>query len=276
MRTTRAAAALIGALLSGACAPTTAAPTPTTTGAPTVSATSTASPVATPTLASVTPTPTSSAIPTAAPFYTQVTDIGGFAVKGSAKVRPEAVSAAATAFGLLVFGNAAIVNRLRDAHVYAVVLAESEALTDLPEYARFRGQTLPDGRPYDGMRAIGPIPCVAGEENLLHLEGDTFGGATILIHECAHAIYLYGLDAGQQGRWNAIYAGSLAAGLWQNTYAATNPTEFFAELTESYFGVNASPEAGVHNDVNGQARLKAYDPRAFAFLDAVYTPNGTP
>ena len=202
--------------------------------------------------------------------------VAGFPIEASANVRPDAITAAVVAFGQLLHGNAAVVNRLRDAHVYVVVLAESERLTDLPEFARYRGQTMADGRPYDELRAIGPVPCVAGEENLLHLEGDTFAGATILVHECAHAIYLYGLDAAQQGRWNAIYAQSLAAGLWQNTYAATNPTEFFAELTESYFGVNASPEAGVHNDVNGATRLKAYDARAFAFLDAVYTPKGTP
>ena len=197
-------------------------------------------------------------------------------MKASAKVRPAALEAAANAFGLLVFGNAAVVNRMRDAHVSVAVLAETESLTDLPEYARYRGATLPDGRPYDQLRAIGPAPCVAGEENLLHLPGDIFAGANILIHECAHAVYQFGLDASQQQRWDDIYAQSIAAGRWRETYAATNAFEFFAELTESYFGVNAPPELGVHNDVNGAARLEAYDPRAFAFLAAVYTPVGSP
>lgn len=276
---------LVGALVT-ACAPSGAVPSPTPSDGLTVTPSATASPTAPttspppttplPSVVSPTPAPTPTAVPTSTPFYAQVVYVAGFPIQGSAKVRPDAIDAAVTAFSLLVRGNAAIVNRLRDAHLYAVVLGASEKLTDLPEYARLRGDTLPDGRRYDDMRAIGPVPCVAGEENLLHLPGDVFAGATILVHECAHAVYLYGLDAAQQGRWNAIYARSIAAGLWRETYAATDPTEYFAELTESYFGVNAPPEGGVHNDVNGAARLKAYDPVAFAFLDAVYTPNGTP
>jgi hypothetical protein len=223
-----------------------------------------------------TPTRSPAAPPTATPFYTQLVYVGGFPIRASAKVRPEALAAAADAFSLLVRGNATIINRTRSAGLAVSVIAISERLTDLPEYQRLRGGTTSDGRSYDDLRALGPSPCVAGEENLLRLEGDVFGGANIIVHECAHAVYFDGLDAAQRGRWYEIYAESIAAGRWAGTYAAVNPSEFFAELTESYFGVNAPPQPGIHNDVNGAARLAAYDPRAFAFLTAVYTPIGSP
>jgi alpha-glucosidase len=237
-----------------------------------------ASPTAVPASRSGTPAPSPTAVasPTAVPFYARVIYVAGFPVKGSAKVTPEALTAAADAFGLLVFGNAAVVNRMRNAGVEVAVIAESESLTDLPEYVRLRGGTMPDGRSYEQLRALGPSPCVAGEENLLGHAGDIYAGANILIHECAHAVYVYGLDVPQRARWNDIYTKSMAAGRWSGTYAAVNASEFFAELTESYFGVNAPPEPGVHNDVNGAARLAAYEPSAFAFLVAVYTPVGSP
>jgi hypothetical protein len=175
----------------------------------------------------------------------------------------------------LLAGDQAVVQRMRNAGLQVALIAQSEATTDLPEYSYLRGTRAPDGRPYDGpdIRGLGGSPCSAGEENVMGLPGDTFAGEKILVHECAHGVYWFALDAGQRSRWQVIYAQSMAAGRWTATYAAVNADEFFAELTQSYFAVNQRPQAGIHNDINSAAQLMVYEPLAYHFLLSVFGPG---
>ena len=112
-----------------------------------------------------------------------------------------------------------------------------------------------------------------GEENLLNLKGDRYRNENILIHEFSHAIHSHGLRAVDRrfdGRLKAIYARARDAGLWKDTYAATNAAEYWAEGVQSYFDCNAPPSKGVHNDVNTREKLKKYDPALFELIDEVF------
>jgi hypothetical protein len=91
------------------------------------------------------------------------------------------------------------------------------------------------------------------------------------MHEFAHTILSFGLSSklaeNVRGQWKK----STESGKWKTMYAATNPQEFFAELTMWYFGnrgdygkLEPPPEPGVE-------WLKAYDPEAFDLLDGIYT-----
>lgn len=208
-------------------------------------------------------------------FYTQTRTIDGMTVKASAKVRATALDEAARQFARLLRGDRTVVDRMRSGGVQLAVIAQTEATTDLPEHRSLQGQRTADGRAFDGpsIRGLGgtltqPM-CSVGEENVLGLAGDVFAGESILIHECAHSVYNVGLDDVRRSQWRRIHVAAIAAGRWAATYAAGNDDEFFAELTQSFFGVNQRPGA-VHNDVNGAARLRAYEPDAYELLVTVF------
>lgn len=210
-----------------------------------------------------------------ATFYTQTRSVEGMTLKASAKVRPAALDEATKQFSILLHGDRSVVDRMGAAGVQVGIIAESEATTDLPEYRRLQGQKTSDGRSYDGpgIRGLGgsrisPM-CSVGEENVLALPSDRFTGESILIHECAHSVYNAGLDDARRLRWRQIFQAAMAAGRWAGTYAAVNDDEFFAELSQSFFGVNRPADA-VHNDVNGTAKLQVYEPDAYALLITVY------
>jgi len=62
----------------------------------------------------------------------------------------------------------------------------------------------------------------------------------------------------------------------QDTYAATNPQEYWAEGVQSFFDLNASaiPTNGIHNEIHTRSGLMAYDP-VLASLIAEFFPSET-
>jgi len=61
----------------------------------------------------------------------------------------------------------------------------------------------------------------------------------------------------------------------RNSYAASNPDEFFAELTMWYFGTHGDLHITGPKPDNGPDGLKKYDPEAFALLDEFYSGRMT-
>ena len=63
-----------------------------------------------------------------------------------------------------------------------------------------------------------------------------------------------------------------AEGKWENTYAANNFEEYWAEGVQDWFNVNAEmPYAdGKHNWVNTREDLKKYDPRLYALISQYF------
>jgi len=103
---------------------------------------------------------------------------------------------------------------------------------------------------------------------------DGYYGENIPLHEFAHTI-----DAGLDfvdtdfNKYLALtYAHAMAENLWNNTYAATNQDEYWAEGVQSYFDANlsASPPNGIHNDIDTRAELKTYDPQLFALIEYIF------
>ncbi|MFO1514691.1 MAG: peptidylprolyl isomerase, partial [Verrucomicrobiota bacterium] len=100
------------------------------------------------------------------------------------------------------------------------------------------------------------------EENLLCFPNDPYSAENILIHEFGHAILNYGMrsiDPGFKARVRKARDQALAAGLWKNTYAATDVEEYWAEAVQDWFDNNRENDAQ-HNAVNTRAELKEYDP----------------
>lgn len=117
-------------------------------------------------------------------------------------------------------------------------------------------------------RGLGPtfeLPVVsAAEENILCYSDDMWRYEDILVHEFAHAVLNMGVEQQEDGyvfrnRLEAAYQVALDAGLWEGTYAAENPDEYWAEGVQPWFGLN-DPPGPIHNDINTGAELVSYDP----------------
>jgi hypothetical protein len=112
-----------------------------------------------------------------------------------------------------------------------------------------------------------------GEENPLcpGMRKDRYHGENILVHEFAHTIHLAG-QGSEADQFNTalqhLYYYSLNQELWENTYAATNHEELWAEGVQSYFNTNIGSALGdgVHNHVNTRQELADYDPALYNFI----------
>lgn len=162
--------------------------------------------------------------------------------------------------------------------IMVVLVPQETSLTDLAEFAYLREQLAADGQVYNDHRGVAAYGVAAvGEENVLDLNAvvDTDGlkvGQTV-VHEIAHLI----MDSNPMlaGEASAVYEHSMRAGLWEDTYEALNPQEFFAVLTTIMFGLGhdspAEDAAGLRIiGLSGPQELKDYDPEVYAFFSRIY------
>jgi alpha-glucosidase len=165
------------------------------------------------------------------------------------------------------------VSNLVAAHVELHIIGKDQVTTDLPEWRHDKGKPLEE---YHGLtrdqrtRGMGGRLTSVGEENLLKLEKDRYRGRDICLHEFAHAVRAYGINSELREKFNQQYHRSLDKGLWVNSYAGSNPDEFFSELTMWYFGTHGDLSMKEPKPKNGPEGLKEYDPEAFKMLDDFY------
>lgn len=154
------------------------------------------------------------------------------------------------------------------------IIGRSQVTSDLPEHRHLKGKKLDE---YNGQtvdertRGLGGIPTSCGEENLLKLPGDRYAGRDICVHEFAHCIQDYGVSDDVRQKIREQYNRSLAKGLWKGSYAASNESEFFAELTMWYFGTRGDLGMEGPKPANGPEGLRAYDPEGYALMDDFYS-----
>lgn len=212
------------------------------------------------------------------PFYEKHISVDGFAIVGSSRVPDAAFHEAKRIVSAMLMmipeaKDAMIANRVR-----LVIMAESEVTTDIPEHAFLAND--PDTNWNERARGLGAtkrVPVVScAEENVLAYPSDRYHGESILIHEFAHAIMDTGLvdiHPNFVRELTELYDQALAEGLWEDTYAATNIQEYWAEGVQSWFDANrtADPPNGVHNHVGTREALREYDPRLAEFLGRFFT-----
>jgi cyclophilin family peptidyl-prolyl cis-trans isomerase len=156
--------------------------------------------------------------------------------------------------------------------VRLAVMAWNEFTTDLPEHSDLEPAVYWDRRAR-GLGATRARPAVScAEENLLCFPGDPYSTENICIHEFAHAIHemaLSVLDPTFEPRLRSAFRAAAAAGLWKGTYAGTNPSEYWAEVVQSWFDDNRQNDA-LHNHVNTRAELQEYDPAVASLCREVF------
>ncbi len=209
------------------------------------------------------------------PFYGQGCDLDGFWVVAAEEVDSEAVTRAGEFVSTIFASDPALAASLRATDIRLGVIGENQRTTEMPEY-RDLNEVFP-GTDWDsrarGLGATFERPLVsAGEENVLCLDGDRYRGEDILLHEFAHVLHEFGyatIDPTFQPRLDAAFANALDLGIWDDTYAAENAAEYWAEAVQSYFGRNLSFEVpdGVHGPIDTGAALADADPTVHALID---------
>jgi hypothetical protein len=214
------------------------------------------------------------------PFYERYLDARGVPVVSSSNVSDTALESACDAAIHMLSKDADVLARLSDNGFKVAVIGVDEVLTDLPEFSDLYEQNPNVDWNYT-VRSLGgsverPVSSV-GEENVLCLSEDMFVGESILVHSIAHGLRSLGIvdiDPEWDAELRAAYDESLAAGLWEDTFAATEPSQYWAEGVQSWYDTNieATPPNGVHNEVNTRSELRAYDPELAALI-AEYVPD---
>ncbi len=209
-------------------------------------------------------------------FYQQWIDVEGFPVVASENVNPSAVKEAAWLIWQLMSHRPAVLQAMVQNRASFSVIAYSEMLTQIPEYAYLRPSFFWDRR----ARGLGTRESSCGEENLLNYPGDPYDGYNVLIHEFSHSVHRYGLntvDPDFDDRLGEAFDSAIAQGLWKGTYASTNKNEYWAEGVQVWFDAQFA-----FFGINTRAKLKDYDPvlaelitEVFGDTDWRYTPATT-
>lgn len=225
-------------------------------------------------------------------FYTKHVSADGIPVISSARVPDKALLAARDmATGMLAQRPDLAKTLVRRGYRIAV-MAQDEALLDLPEMRHWTKPARDDPRltrcelkHYDARigrlthrqywdaraRGIGGRHMVAAEEDVLGLPLNRYFGETIFVHEFSHQI----LDAIREGdrqlyaRLEAAFAHARASGLWRDEYTMTTIDEYWAEGSQFWFDSNKL-QAFEGRRILNHTDLAAYDPALYAVLAAVY------
>lgn len=210
------------------------------------------------------------------PFYTKYCDANGIPVLSSSEVPDLALKQAWNILMNMLITRPDLREAISANGIRFGVIGVDEVTTDMPEYADLY-EAFP-GIDWDvrarGLGATLQRPLTSSaEENLLCYTGDVYRGESIAVHEFAHTIHTVGLrhvEPEFDERLDGLYAEAIAAGLWKDTYAATNALEYWAEGVQSYFDTNSEGQPGVHNFVNTHDELREYDPDLYDLIAEVF------
>ncbi len=203
------------------------------------------------------------------PWYTQYINGHGVPILAPAEVEPQSLELADAIVGQFFTGLDDALDTLADRGAYISFYAASQDQNDLPEVQAFGGGGGWGGSVTGADRE--PVHMYMGESFLWCT--NPYGGvgfyADLVVHELSHLLQnhaMYQTDRDAFDEWGALYDDAMAAGRWQDTYAATNPEEIFAETAEAFHDDAGRPDPQ-NNGVLTRALLEDYDPGVADFLE---------
>ncbi len=220
-------------------------------------------------------------------FYSKAINLDGFLITSSSSTSDTALYEAALTYDKMTRHRPDFRSTLVNEGVHLTVIGKDEVTTDVPEYEWL-------GPGWDWTRGLGatkntPVTSCA-EENLLCLDNDPYASENICVHETAHTMQGSGkklptvryVDSDNQNEdlddaLRAMYYSSVTSnGLWENTYAATNHEEYWAEATQSFYDVNTEGPVGgngIHNNIDTRNELASYDTDLYDLLSRVLSSD---
>lgn len=209
-------------------------------------------------------------------FYRKYTEVNGIPIMSSWRVPDSCfVQAEKIIYAMTSMLPERVLKAMTDQGCRVAIMARYEGTTDIPEHAYMLDHSA-TGINMDlrarGLEGTPELPLTTcAEENILAYQIDQYHAEDILIHEFSHTIQLVGIesvDPDFHDKLETLLKNALAAGKYQNVYANTNATEYWAEGVQDWFNVNAEmPYAdGKHFWVNTREDLKAYDPDLYELI----------
>jgi hypothetical protein len=210
------------------------------------------------------------------PFYSKYCSAQGISIVASEEVDDLALQQAY----YIIINMLSPIPDVRDQLIadgkYIAIIGKDQEQTTLPEYSHM-DSIYWDARARGLGAGHGILVTSCGEENLLCLGRgqDRYFGENILIHEFAHTIHLSGQGSSFNSfnnKLSRLYYTARRNDLWENTYAMTNPEEYWAEGVQSYFSsnINSYFTDGVHNRIDTREELAAYDPVLYEFIASTF------
>ena len=208
-------------------------------------------------------------------FYKKCLLADGLAIVASHKVSDYALFEARYIVDRMLEGRPDIRRAIVDGKVRLAIMAADEFNTDIPEHSDLKPARYWNRRAR-GLGATSVRPAVScGEENLLGFDGDPYRAENILVHEFGHVVHeigMAGVDRTFDRRLKETYEAALERGLWKDTYAATNRSEYWAEGVQSWFHCNRTNDKQ-HNHVATREQLQEYDAGLADLLTEVFRDN---
>jgi hypothetical protein len=207
-------------------------------------------------------------------IFTKVISLQGILIKAPSVVVDDALYAAYDRISRETAHLPMVVANLAAAGAQLEIIGRDQVTTDLPEWREDKHVPLDE---YNGLtrdertRGMGGLITSCGEENLLNLPTDRYRGRDICLHEFAHNIEEFGIAGSVRAMFDQQYLISKNNGHWLKSYADSNPSEFFAELTMWYFGTHGDLGMTGPKPGNGPEGLQKYDPEAYKLFDDFYS-----
>ena len=200
-------------------------------------------------------------------FYKKYTDVKGMPVVAAAEVADLALQRTYEIVTHVLAGRPDVVKAMVDQGMYLTIIGKDQVYTDLPENRSARNPAYLNER----VRGTGGFPTSFGEENLLSLPIDRYDDESIGVHEFCHTIdaTLSRIDPTWRERKNTACKNALAKGLFKDTYAGSNPSEYWAEIAQAYFDCNRINNWN-HGPIGHREQLKIYDPEGYEMVRAAF------
>jgi hypothetical protein len=201
-------------------------------------------------------------------FYTKYLDVAGMPVVAAGEVADAALERTREIVVHMLAGRPDIIHAMIKSGMYLIVIGKDQVYTDMPEYRNHPNPAYQNER----VRGTGGKPTSFGEENLLSLPLDRYDDESIAAHEFSHTIdgALRSIDPSWTERRNTVFQNALKKGLFKDTYAGSNPGEYWGEICQSYFDCNRVNNWN-HGPVGTREQLKAYDPEGYELVRTTFS-----
>lgn len=200
-------------------------------------------------------------------FYRKHLDVHGMPVVASAAVADLALERTHEIVTHMLAGRPDLIDAMVKNGMYLIVIGKDQVYTDIPEYRNHPNPAYQNER----VRGTGGRPTSFGEENLLSLPLDRYDDESIAVHEFSHTIdsTLGSIDSTWRTRLNQTYQNARQKGLFRNTYAISNPAEYWAEIAQAYFDCNRVNNWN-HGPIGTREQLKFYDPEGYELVRTAF------
>ena len=200
-------------------------------------------------------------------FYRKYMDVQGLPVAAAEEVADRALERTYEIVTHMLAGRPDILAAMVERDMYLVIIGKDQVYTDLPENRNARNPDYLNER----VRGTGGLPTSFGEENLLSLPLDRYDDESIGVHEFCHTIdsTLRRLDPTWRQRKNTVYRRAVEKGLFKDTYAGSNPAEYWCEMVQAYFDCNRINNWN-HGPIGRREQLKLYDPEGYELVRIVF------